>query len=80
QQYKNPQTEAVINDALEQLEILETDYKKLKTDLAESGQDPRVIYAMISNFQQRIDVLKNVLETVENINEQKQQSYENNIS
>lgn len=80
QQHKNPETEAVINDALKQLEILETDYNKLKTDLAKSGQDPRVIYAMISNFQQRIDLLENVLETVNNINEQKQQSYENNMS
>lgn len=79
QQYKNPETEAVIQDALKQLEILETDYKKLKTDLAESGHDQRVIYAMISNFQQRINVLNNVLETVKNINEQKQQPHENPV-
>lgn len=65
---KTPETEAVIDDALRQLEILEKNYQKLKGDLKKSGQDKRVIYAMITNFQQRIDLLKTVLEKVETIN------------
>lgn len=76
---KTPETEAVINDALDQLEILENDYTKLKKDLRKSGQDQRVIYAMISNFQQRIDLLKTVLDKVNTINTLKNKSHENNL-
>ncbi len=76
---KTPETEAVINDALDQLEILENDYDKLKKDLGKSGQDKRVIYAMISNFQKRIDLLQMVLEKVNTINTLKNTSHENNI-
>ena len=78
QEKKTPETEKVINDALKQLEILEQDYEKLKKDLGQSGQDKRVIYAMITNFQKRIDLLKNVLEKVETINTLKTTHHENN--
>lgn len=77
QDQKTPETEAVINDALAQLEILEEDYENLKKDLGKSGQDQRVIYAMISNFQKRIDLLKTVLEKVNDIKSLKQTSHEN---
>lgn len=76
---KTPETKAVIEDAMIQMEKLETEYSKLKEDLRESGQDKRVIYAMISNFQQRIDLLKNVMERIENIKNLKTQTNENNI-
>lgn len=74
---KSPETEAVINDALAQLEKLDKDYEKLKKDLRTSGQDKRVIFAMISNFQQRIDLLNDVLSRIETINELKNPQYEN---
>lgn len=64
---RSPETDELINDALKQLRILETDYEKLKTDLTESGDDKRVIYAMISNFQTRISVLEQVLENIEEV-------------
>lgn len=76
---KTPETEAVINDALKQMEKLEQNYESLRKDLATSGQDQRVIYAMITNFQQRIDLLKNVLEQVNTIKTLKNKSHENNI-
>ena len=76
---KTPETEAVINDALSQLNILEKDYENLEKDLGKSGQDQRVIYAMITNFQKRIDLLKMVLEKVNNINTLKNTNHENNI-
>lgn len=79
QEQKTPETEAVINDALVQLDILEMDYNNLKKDLGKSGQDKRVIYAMITNFQQRIDLLKTVLEKVNEIQTLKNTSHENNI-
>ncbi|MBZ9731257.1 DUF4179 domain-containing protein [Salegentibacter sp. JZCK2] len=74
-----PGTEAIVKDALTQLEKLETEYEKLKKDLQNSGQDKRVIYAMISNFQQRIDLLNEVLVQIENIKTLKNQSDENYI-
>ncbi|MGW1456340.1 DUF4179 domain-containing protein [Salegentibacter agarivorans] len=74
-----PETEAIVNDALTQLEKLETEYEKLKKDLQNSGKDKRVIYAMISNFQQRINLLNEVLEQIENIKTLKNQSDENYI-
>lgn len=68
---RSPLTEQIINDALKQIQLLETDYQNLKTDLTESGNDQRVIYAMISNFQSRIDILNTVLEQIEIIKELK---------
>ena len=76
---RTPETEAVINDALKQMDKLEQNYENLKKDLVKSGQDQRVIYAMITNFQQRIDLLKNVLEQVNTIKTLKNKSHENNI-
>lgn len=79
QEQKTPETEQVINDALSQLDILEKDYAALKKDLGKSGQDKRVIYAMITNFQKRIDLLNMVLEKVNEINTLKNTNHENNI-
>lgn len=79
EEQKTPETEALINDALTQMEILEKDYENLKKDLGKSGQDKRVIYAMITNFQKRIDLLKMVLDKVNNINTLKTNNHEDNI-
>ncbi|MCP9200734.1 DUF4179 domain-containing protein [Gramella sp. GC03-9] len=76
---KSPETEAIINDALVQMEKLETEYESLKEDLAKSGKDNRVIHAMIQNFQQRIDLLNNVLTQIDNIKTLKTQNHESNI-
>lgn len=69
---KTPDNEILISDALKQMELLEKNYESLKIDLKESGNDKRVIYAMISNFQSRIDLLENVLKTIENLKMLKQ--------
>lgn len=79
QSASTPETEAIVNDALAQMEKLDKDYENLKKDLKNSGQDKRVIFAMISNLQQRIDVLNNVLQRIEKINELKNPDNENNI-
>ena len=75
---RSPLTEQIITDALEQIQVLETNYQNLKTDLTESGNDKRVIYAMITNFQNRIDILTTVLEQIEIIKELKSNTNENN--
>ena len=76
---RSPATNKIINDALVQLETLEKEYNKLKKDLLESGQDKRVIYAMINNFQKRIDLLNQVLEQIETIKQLNTHKNETNI-
>jgi len=77
---RSPETEALVNDAMEQMTILEKEYETLKIDLTESGDDQRVIYAMITNFQNRIELLQSVLENIENVKQLKQASNENSIT
>ena len=76
---RTPETKKIIDDAMSQMERLESEYDDLKQDLANSGKDNRVIYAMIQNFQKRIDLLNNVLDKIETIKELKKQHHENNI-
>jgi len=64
---RSPATNILIDDALEQLKLLEKNYKQLKLDLMESGNDKRVIYAMIANFQNRIELLQNVMIHIEEV-------------
>jgi len=73
----SPETQSLIKDALKQMTILENDYESLKKDLKESDDDKRVIYAMISNFQKRIDLLKNTLEQINTIKQLKNITNEN---
>jgi hypothetical protein len=75
---RSPETEEMVNDAMKELKILENEYHTLKIDLNESGNDKRVIYAMITNFQNRIDVLKTVLEHIDEVKNFKLNQNENN--
>lgn len=77
---RSPFTEDIIYDAMREISQLEKTYGKLKQDLKTSGQDQRVIYAMISNFQTRIDILTNVLEHIENIKELKTKQNDTEIT
>ncbi|WP_299336166.1 hypothetical protein [uncultured Psychroserpens sp.] len=74
---RSPETEDMIYDALRELKVLEGEYQMLKIDLTESGNDKRVVYAMIANFQSRIDVLKTVLEHIEEVKNFKLNQNEN---
>ncbi|MCX7548313.1 hypothetical protein OS188_10155 [Xanthomarina sp. F1114] len=74
----NPETKVLINDALIQIKKLEINYENLKIDLTKSGDDSRVIFAMIKNFQNRIDILQNTLEHIENIKNLNRISNESN--
>tara|TARA_B100000809_G_scaffold263853_1_gene318108 strand:+ start:589 stop:1161 length:573 start_codon:yes stop_codon:yes gene_type:complete len=77
---RSPETEEMVNDALKELKTLEAEYQTLKIDLNQSGNDKRVIYAMIANFQNRIDVLQTVLEHIEEVKNFKLNQNENNIT
>lgn len=77
---RSPETEIIIDDALKRINLLEKEYEKLKIDLTESGDDKRVIYAMISNFQNRIDLLQNVLKQIEEVKQLNKNNNENNFT
>ena len=66
---RSPLTENIIYEAERQLKNLEQDYEVLKNDLKESGNDKRVIYAMIANFQNRIEILENILDQIDDLKE-----------
>jgi hypothetical protein len=74
--FETPENKKLIQDALLEVEKLERDYQLLKKDLVESGNNKRVINAMITNFQNRIAVLEQVLETIETIKTFKKTTYE----
>lgn len=80
EQQSNPETKIIIKDALIQIKKLEIDYENLKGDLTKSGDDNRVIYAMIKNFQNRIDILQNTLKHIESIKQLNKLSNENNTT
>jgi hypothetical protein len=73
---RNPKTERVIEDALNQLEVLEDKYTDLVKALNNSNDDRRVVYAMISNYQNRIEVLQDVLKLINQINNPKENQNE----
>ena len=77
--FDSPETKNLIDDALKQIDILEEKYQILMVDLVESGYDQRVIYAMINNFQKRIDLLENVIITVKEIKNLNNQNNENTV-
>lgn len=77
---RTPGTEDLIKDAIGQMTILEKEYELLKIDLRQSGNDNRVIYAMITNFQNRIELLQSVLQNIEDVKLLKQESNESTIT
>lgn len=77
--FNAPETEILVQDALKQLENLEGKYELLKKDLVDSGNDKRVIYAMISNFQNRIELLEQVINKIEEVKNLNTQKNENTI-
>ena len=77
---ESPEYQDLIVDTMFQMKILEENYEQLKQDLNTSGQDKRVIYAMISNFQDRIDLLQNVVEQIDDLKQTKNEQNENSIT
>ncbi|MGV6832308.1 MAG: hypothetical protein ACWA5P_12195 [bacterium] len=74
---QSPEFQKMIVDALFQIELLEQDYNKLKQDLDTSGEDKRVVLAMINNFQNRIDILQNVLNQIDELKNNNEFNNEN---
>ena len=74
--YDTPETKKIVEEALVEVQQLEVTYQQLKKDLLESGNNERVISAMINNFQNRITILQQVSETIETIKTLKNNSDE----
>ncbi|MCF6348181.1 MAG: DUF3379 domain-containing protein [Flavobacteriaceae bacterium] len=72
---RNADNQQIIDDAFKQLNKLEENYKKLTVELDDSDKDKRIIYAMIANFQQRIEILQSLLQQLDEI-----QQLKNNIN
>ncbi|TJY34039.1 hypothetical protein [Pontimicrobium aquaticum] len=75
---ESPEYQDLIVDTMFQIKILEENYEQLKQDLSTSGQDERVIYAMISNFQNRIELLQNVVAQINDLKQPKNEQNEHN--
>ncbi|MFD2907209.1 hypothetical protein ACFSX9_00530 [Flavobacterium ardleyense] len=76
---KNPMTTVLITDALNEMKKLETDYEKLKKEIAKNGENKQVIFAMITNMQTRISFLQQVMEQVEQLNNFNTDKNENHL-
>ncbi len=73
---KNHDNQKIIDDAMIQLQKLEKEYQSLGEDLKNSENKKALIYAMLDNYQQRIKILQNLLEQLEQFNQLKNNSYE----
>jgi len=63
---KSPLNEKIVNDAFQQMQLMDADYEKIKKELIENGENKQIIYAMIHNFKTRIEFLENVLVQLNN--------------
>ncbi len=73
-----PETKKIVDDALKRMEMLEQDYEKLTHELAEKGENKKIIHAMITNLQIRISFLEEVLIQIENTKKIKDKYHESN--
>ncbi|WP_136467938.1 hypothetical protein [Flagellimonas onchidii] len=76
-QMKSPETARLVDDTLLQLKKLEDNYQHLEQELVNGGNSKIILNAMITNFQTRIDLLKEVLTNIENIKNLKSYNDEN---
>ncbi|NVJ88616.1 MAG: hypothetical protein HWD82_04165 [Flavobacteriaceae bacterium] len=60
-------TETVIESALNELEELEESYALFVEELNKNRNQAKIINAMIKNYQQRLQILENVLQQIEQI-------------
>jgi len=61
EQYRNIETETIIEDSLEKIEELEDHYKTLVSELTKNENKRQVIHKIIDNYQQRLTVLERLL-------------------
>lgn len=59
--HRNIENESIIEDALEQIEELEDQFKNFSDELKNIGNEKQIIQGMISNYQQRLQILEKLL-------------------
>ncbi len=60
-------TEKIIENALDQLEELEDSYKAFIKELDDNGEQRKIISEMITNYQQRLEILQTALEQIDQV-------------
>ncbi|TVZ55390.1 hypothetical protein OD91_0637 [Lutibacter sp. Hel_I_33_5] len=65
EKFRSLETEEIIEHALERLEDLEDDYNAFTKELKNTENQKEIIYAMINNYQQRLEILEEVLKQIE---------------
>lgn len=74
-----PDAKKLVADAIIQLNKLEQDYQTLEKEMITGGNSKILLSAMITNFQTRIDLLKEVQQQIQMLKTLKNNSNENNI-
>jgi len=59
------ETEAIIEQALDELEELEETYQLFVKELSKKGNQQQIIAGMIGNYQQRLQILENVMHQIQ---------------
>ncbi len=75
---KNTTNTKIIEDAMSQLNTLKTEYQNLTIELKKNKNKQVLIFAMITNYQKRIEVLQNLLQDLSTIENIKKNNYESN--
>jgi hypothetical protein len=72
-----PETEQLIEDTLLQMKKLEMNYQSLEKELLNGGNSKLILSAMITNFQTRMDLLRDVMNKINTIKNYKSYTDEN---
>lgn len=65
EQYRNLETENIIEDSLDQIEELEDKFKALGEELSKNENKKFIILGVIENYQQRLIILNELLSSLE---------------
>jgi len=68
----SPEIETEVNKAIDDMDL---SYKVLKKDLSKSPKQERIVNAMIQQYQVRIDMLDQILKTLQNYNQLNSKQY-----
>lgn len=79
QEEASPLTQKIIADAMTQLDGLEKEYNNLELKLQNNPENKKLIHAMITNFQMRIELLQEVLQTIEEVKTLNKETHENTL-
>lgn len=65
ERYRSLETETIIEDSLNEIEELEDQYQLLEKELSKRENKRQIIREMIQNYQQRLDLLEQLLSQLE---------------